>query len=115
MTLLLRIRICYPRPVFAQPPTKPRSSAPTPRLARLQLSLLGNALDYLENAVNRAAHVASRLDDPGTTPRREHRRWKYAVLHLEAGVELLLKARLSREHWSLVFADVDKATREALE
>ncbi|NEB80015.1 hypothetical protein G3I40_33080 [Streptomyces sp. SID14478] len=29
---------------------------------------------------------------------------KYAVLHLQAGVEALLKARLQREHWSLVAA-----------
>lgn len=38
---------------------------------------------------------------------------KYAVLHLSAGVELVLKDRLSREHWSLVFENIDKATSDA--
>ncbi|MGW4022392.1 hypothetical protein [Streptomyces sp. NPDC005009] len=36
---------------------------------------------------------------------------KYAVLHLQAAVEVLLKARLIREHWSLVFSDPGKAKR----
>jgi len=29
---------------------------------------------------------------------------KYAVLHLAAGVELLLKEQLRREHWALLFS-----------
>ena len=40
---------------------------------------------------------------------------KYAVLHLQAATEVLLKARLVREHWSLVFKDPGSATRSALE
>ncbi|WP_411147414.1 hypothetical protein [Streptomyces sp. A30] len=40
---------------------------------------------------------------------------KYAVLHLQAATEVLLKARLVREHWSLVFKDPGKATRSAFE
>ncbi|MFD7262678.1 hypothetical protein [Streptomyces sp. NPDC059874] len=35
---------------------------------------------------------------------------KYAVLHLHAATEVLLKARLVREHWSLVFSDLRQAT-----
>lgn len=42
------------------------------------------------------------------------RNLKYAVLHLAAGVEVFLKARLQYEHWSLVFAQPGTATREAL-
>lgn len=34
---------------------------------------------------------------------------KYAVLHLCAGTELVLKERLRKEHWSLLFEDINKA------
>ncbi|MFG2585875.1 hypothetical protein [Streptomyces malaysiensis] len=43
------------------------------------------------------------------------RELKYAVLHLHAAAEVLLKARLQQEHWSLVFDDPRKATRKAFE
>ncbi|MER7536939.1 hypothetical protein ABTX77_19490 [Streptomyces sp. NPDC097704] len=38
-----------------------------------------------------------------------------AVLHLQAAVEVLFKARLLAEHWTLVFADLHQATRKKLE
>ncbi|PID04686.1 MULTISPECIES: hypothetical protein [unclassified Sporosarcina] len=34
---------------------------------------------------------------------------KYAVLHLSAGLELILKSRLQKEHWSFLFEDINKA------
>ncbi|MFJ4988789.1 hypothetical protein ACIP9H_33935 [Streptomyces sp. NPDC088732] len=40
---------------------------------------------------------------------------KYAVLHLHAATEVLLKARLARVHWSLVFANPAKATKAAFD
>ena len=69
---------------------------------RIKFGLLDNALDYLLSAAELVT---------GDTPRS----WKYALLHSVAGIELLLKARLNREHWSLLFANVDKASREALD
>ncbi|MFE0601662.1 serine/arginine repetitive matrix protein 1 [Streptomyces sp. NPDC058892] len=39
---------------------------------------------------------------------------KYAVLHLQAAVEVLFKARLLAEHWTLVFTNPHDATRKAL-
>ncbi|MPY36839.1 serine/arginine repetitive matrix protein 1 [Streptomyces adustus] len=65
-----------------------------------------NGLDYL-------ASVVEHLDEneSGVTPRDV----KYAVLHLQAAVEVLLKARLMAEHWSLVFSKPEDATRKALE
>ena len=60
-----------------------------------------NGLDYLKRA---AAHLH---DEP------DHRDLKYAILHLHAAVEVLLKVRLLREHWSLVFNNPGKATRAA--
>lgn len=63
--------------------------------------ILGNALDYLQSA---AEHLA----------RDDRRSFKYSVLHLQAGIELLLKARLAKEHWSLIFTDANDASKNAL-
>ena len=61
-----------------------------------------NGLDYLKSATE---HLR---DEPTA------RDLKYAILHLHSAVEVLLKVRLMREHWSLVFANAGKATRAAL-
>lgn len=67
----------------------------------LELNLVENALDFVLSAARYARSTA--VHDP-----------KYAILHLSAGIELLVKARLGNEHWSLLFADVDKATERDL-
>lgn len=58
-----------------------------------------NGLDYLASAIE---HLRGQ-----PSPRN----LKYAVLHLQAAAEVLLKARLIREHWSLAFPKPDKANR----
>ena len=40
----------------------------------------------------------------------EPRDLKYAVLHLQAAAEVLLKSRLLQEHWSLVFKDPGRSS-----
>lgn len=67
----------------------------------LEFSLVENAEDFLEASVD---HVR--------TP--EPRDWKYAILHLASALELLFKAILEREHWSLLFEDVNKASIASL-
>ncbi|MFF3127733.1 hypothetical protein ACFVRD_36815 [Streptomyces sp. NPDC057908] len=59
-----------------------------------------NGIDYLRSVVK---HLRPKT---GGAPRDI----KYAVLHLQAATEVLLKARLSRVHWSLIFKDPGKAT-----
>jgi hypothetical protein len=54
---------------------------------------LENGLDYLASVVE---HLSG-----SPTPRD----LKYAVLHLQAATEVLLKARLAAEHWTLIFKD----------
>ena len=39
---------------------------------------------------------------------------KYRLLHLAAAIELILKARLGKEHWALIFSKVDQASISAL-
>ncbi|MFH0246067.1 hypothetical protein ACGRHY_27455 [Streptomyces sp. HK10] len=60
-----------------------------------------NGIDYLTS-------VIELLD--ATQP--SARDLKYAVLHLQAATEVLLKARLQTEHWSLIFTEPLNATRE---
>lgn len=57
-----------------------------------------NGADYLVSVVD---HLTK--DNVGP------RDLKYAVLHLQAAVEVLLKERLHREHWTLVFSDPGQA------
>lgn len=65
-------------------------------------NLLDNALDSLLSA----AEAVRRDEGP--------RSLKEAVLHLGNGVELLVKARLAREHWSLIFSNIDQANYDKL-
>ena len=69
---------------------------------RIAFPLLDNSLDFILYA---AEHVGQ------NSPRS----WKYAIIHLIAGIELLLKARLELDHWSLVFQEIDKANRGSFE
>ncbi|MDP5317387.1 serine/arginine repetitive matrix protein 1 [Streptomyces poriferorum] len=73
---------------------------------QLDFTPVSNGLDYLVSVVNHLDENESEV-----TPRDV----KYAVLHLEAAVELLLKARLHSEHWTLVFTDLQKVTPKQLE
>lgn len=67
----------------------------------LKLTLLENAEDFLREAVKYAK--ASTARD-----------WKYATLHLWSALELLLKAVLETEHWSLLFEDINRASEKKL-
>jgi len=65
---------------------------------------LENGLDFILRALGYLA------DDPTTK-----QDLKYAVLHSHSGVELILKERLRREHWSLVFEKPEEASKEKYE
>ncbi|MFJ4880172.1 hypothetical protein ACIP93_33860 [Streptomyces sp. NPDC088745] len=81
----------------------PGGGAPGPEKAqrseppKVDFPPVANGVDYLLSVTE---HLTS-ADPPAP------RHLKYAVLHLQAAVEVLLKARLQEEHWSLVFADLD--------
>lgn len=64
---------------------------------RLSHALLRSSHDFIRSAVKYA-----NLDDEDYL--------KFSILHLTSAIELLLKSRLAEEHWSLVFANPDKAT-----
>lgn len=60
-----------------------------------------NGLDYLKSTVEHLRERPTARD------------LKYAVLHLQAAVEVLLKVRLIREHWTLVFSKPNQASQAA--
>ncbi|WP_336716289.1 hypothetical protein [Arthrobacter sp. USHLN218] len=61
--------------------------------------LLKNALDFITRAVEEVSVDSGQSEEEN----------KYAVLYMASGIEVLLKARLIREHWSLVFEDPGRA------
>ncbi|MFC9227391.1 hypothetical protein ACFTZI_00075 [Streptomyces decoyicus] len=65
-----------------------------------------NGIDYLRDVVDRLARESGEPSE---------RDLKYAVLHLQAAAEVLLKARLREEHWSLVVAKAEKTNRKKFE
>lgn len=97
-------------PQSGESPDTPEAKLASPRATknvrrpeeRLDYPPVANGIDYLVSVVD---HLHP---DTGGSPRDI----KYAVLHLQAAVEVLLKARLVREHWSLVFRDPGTATHK---
>lgn len=67
----------------------------------LEFDLLENGLDFIIFAINQLKSG-------------EKNELKYGILHLSAGVDLVLKYRLSQEHWSLLFADINAANTDKL-
>ncbi len=63
-------------------------------------AVVNNGLDFLERAVKELA-----------TPTES----KYATIHLFSAIEVLIKARLIHEHWTLACAQADGATLAGLE
>jgi len=61
-------------------------------------------LDLLENAIDSIAHGLEHYVRGKENPTS----YKFAILHLAQGVELILKERLRREHWVLIYEKVDK-------
>jgi hypothetical protein len=74
-------------------------SAANDALAGLSRDLTENGLAFLHRSVKEMSA------QPATT-----RSLSYAIVDLAAAVEVLMKARLVREHWTLICTEPDKAT-----
>jgi hypothetical protein len=86
----------------------------------MELRLVQNALDFIIAGAVDAKDAYDREEEYPDEEETERDKavqhsLKYAVLHMCAGVELLLKERLRREHWSLLFERPDEATQEKFE
>lgn len=78
-------------------------SGQRPEAPQVDFPPVRNGIDYLRSVID---HLSRE--------KRDARDLKYAVLHLQAATEVLLKARLQEEHWSLVFDNPLVASREDL-
>ncbi|WP_326698253.1 hypothetical protein OG909_13425 [Streptomyces sp. NBC_01754] len=90
-----------PASVPAQSAKKAEHPSPRPNVPHTPVT---NGMDYLVSVFQ---HLTEGEKPPGA------RDLKYTVLHLQAATEVLLKARLVREYFSLIFADPTKATHDA--
>lgn len=61
-------------------------------------------LDLLENAIDSIVHGLEHYVEGKENPKS----YKFAILHVAQGVELILKERLRREHWALIYEKVGK-------
>lgn len=68
--------------------------------------LAGLARDLTENGLAFLHRSVSEMGTQQTTVRS----LSFAIVDLAAAVEVLMKARLVREHWTLICSDPDKAT-----
>jgi hypothetical protein len=87
--------------------------------ADFKFSLLENGLDFLLSSLRHLTAASAPPASLQTTGGKilqtadQKRDLKYALLHLCSSIELVFKERLRQEHWSLVFKDISKASREA--
>ncbi|OOM11005.1 hypothetical protein [Clostridium saccharobutylicum] len=72
------------------------------------LTMLGNGLDFVINSI---IHLKEAEQESCKSKEKEI---KYSLLHLSSGIELILKSRLYREHWTYIFSDMNKANKENL-
>ncbi|KPL26312.1 hypothetical protein JI76_37840 (plasmid) [Streptomyces anulatus] len=84
---------------------KPATGRPSAR-PDVSFTPVDNGMDYLVSVFK---HLTEGSDPPSA------RDLKYAVLHLQAATEVLLKARLAAEHYSLIFAEPGTASFETWE
>lgn len=71
-------------------------------------TMLENGLDFIISAT---LHLKEAEHD---TCKNKEQQIKYSLLHLSSGIELILKSRLYREHWTYIFSDMNKANKEHL-
>ncbi|WP_025666531.1 hypothetical protein [Aquimarina megaterium] len=73
---------------------------------KIELNLLDNGLDFIIEGIKPTTRIWKRDDYEGS--------WKYSVLNIFSGIQLILKERLRKEHWSLIFEDVSNAKEQKL-
>ncbi|MGW3321346.1 hypothetical protein [Streptomyces virginiae] len=79
---------------------------PSAPAGQLDFPPIRNGVDYLRSVVEHLG--GDRVND-------DARAVKYAVLHLQAAAEVLLKTYLLHDHWTLVVADPGTASKKAFD
>lgn len=68
------------------------------QIREIELDLLENGLDFINNSLKPILES------------EDENELKYSVLHISSGTELVLKEILRKEHWSLIFENIDNAS-----
>jgi len=74
---------------------------------KVELKLLDNGLHFLIIGMN--------SESLNFGAKKDFLYWKYAILNFYSGIELLLKDRLLREHWALIFENIENANVQKLQ
>ncbi|MCY6372409.1 hypothetical protein [Clostridium ganghwense] len=77
---------------------------------KIKYTVLENGLDFVLCSINNLMIATEDTIDEYS----KKRLIKYSLLHLSSGIELIFKSRLFKEHWTYVFADMNKAKKELL-
>lgn len=77
----------------------------------MNYTVLENGLDF----VFMSARNLSVINEASIGDEEKKRLIKYSLLHLSSGIELVFKHKLLQEHWTYVFADMNKAKKEVLQ
>lgn len=101
--------LIIPVPEQAGRKPDPNSENPKTRVVRIRRKRSPVELTFqpVDNGIDYLLSVTGHLADKPSP-----RDLKYAVLHLQAATEVLLKARLQLEYWALVFEKPENASRE---
>lgn len=70
----------------------------------------GVAFDMLENGLDFITEAVEAINSSSN-----HKKLKYAVIHLSSGVELIFKEVLRAADWRLIFQEIKEATPELLQ
>ena len=76
-------------------------------MSKKQLKLLENGLCFIIQSIKNFKQSEKDI-------RNSEKELKYSCICLFSGVFLILKEKLSQEHWSLLFSDVNKANKKDL-
>ena len=77
----------------------------------MNYTVLENGLDF----VFMSARNLSVINEASIGDEEKKLLIKYSLLHLSSGIELVFKHKLLQEHWTYVFADMNKAKKEVLQ
>lgn len=72
---------------------------------KIKFNLLDNGIDYIHMGVKPMLKKSPKYRNS----------WKYPILYLYSGIQLLLKERLKQEDWTLIFKEPNEASDEKLE
>lgn len=74
------------------------------------LTMDENGLDFILSSIRELR----RAEEEFIQEDEKERCLKYCLLHLSSGIELVLKSRLFKSHWTYIFSDMNKASKKSL-